>query len=140
MGNVKKKKPKDWGEIKTDFEAMQQFSCVPSDIFKVKQGHIFDEDQSVKWNKEQVEINNENYRKKVARLNTEKNRLRNAIYEDIYYSIQCEVGHGLSRNKAIAIWEYAFTNGHSSGYNEILYHLNALMELADKLLSEEVSK
>lgn len=130
-----KKEPKDWGEIQTDFESMQRLSCVPSGIFKVKQSHIFDEDKSVKWNKEQVEINNENYLKEVARLNTEKNKLRDSIYEDIYYAIQCEVGHRLSRDKAIAIWNLAFEEGHSFGYNEILCHLRSLMELADKLLS-----
>ena len=130
-----KKELKDWGTIETDFEAMQRFSCIPSDIFKVKPGYIFDEDKSVKWNNEQVETNNEQYLKEVARLNTEKNKLRDSIYEDIYYAIQCEVGHRLSREKAIAIWNVAYEEGHAFGYNEILCHLESIMKLADKLLS-----
>lgn len=130
-----KRELKDWGEIQDDFEAMQRFSCVPTDIFKVRPDHVFDEDKSVKWNKEQVVINNEDYKKEVARLNTEKNKIRDSINEDIYYAIQCEVGKKLSREKAIAIWDLAYEKGSSYGYNEILYHLQSLMELAIKLLS-----
>lgn len=44
--------PKSWYDIQADFEEMQKMSCVPQNIRKVPNNFIFDEDQSVKWNKE----------------------------------------------------------------------------------------
>lgn len=127
---------KDWDEIQRDYEEMQSMSCVPSYLKKVHQNHVFDENQSVKWNREKVEENNTNYQSEVARLNTLKNKRRDSLYDDIYFAIQCEVGHNLSREKAIKIWNYAWEQGHSYGIREVLYHLENLMTLADELLSK----
>lgn len=130
-----KKQAKEWTEIQREFEAMQSLSCVPQNISKVSQQHIFDEDKSVRWNKERVQSNNDEYQKEVARLNTKKNKLRDSIYDDIFYSIRCEVGHNLSTEKAREIWEYAYAQGNSYGIREILNQLQSLMELVDSLLS-----
>ena len=93
---------KDWQTIRTEFEAMERMSCVPAGIRKVRADHIFDEERSVRWNREMVEKNNADYQAEVARLNTEKNKRRDAILEDIYRLIQEDVGHDLSRVKASA--------------------------------------
>lgn len=116
-----KKILKSWEELQKEYEAMQGVSCVPSNIFKVKPDYIFDENKSVKWNKAQVESNNEQYLKEVARLNTEKNKFRDSIYEDVLY--------------AIIIWNLAYEEGHAFGFNDIQCHLQNLIELADKLSS-----
>lgn len=79
---------KDWQTIRTEFEAMERMSCVPVGIRKVRADHIFDEERSVRWNREMVEKNNADYQAEVARLNTEKNKRRDAILEDIYRLIQ----------------------------------------------------
>ena len=63
---------KDWQTIRTEFEAMERMSCVPAGIHKVRADHIFDEERSVRWNREMVEKNNADYQAEVARLNTEK--------------------------------------------------------------------
>lgn len=84
---AKKKEPKSWCDIQSDFKNMQRMSCVPVGICKVrKKDYIFDENQSVKWNREQVEKNNLAYEKEVARLNTLKNKERDQILEDIMLS------------------------------------------------------
>lgn len=72
----------------------------------------------------------------VARLNTLKNKRRDSIYEDIYFTIQCEVGHNLSREKAILIWNYAWERGHAYGIREVCCYLEELIDLVDKLLGE----
>lgn len=128
--------PKSWYDIQADFEEMQKMSCVPQNIRKVPHNFIFDEDQSVKWNKEQVVANNNAYSEEVARLNTLKNKRRDSIYEDIYFTIQCEVGHNLSREKAIKIWNYAWEQGHAYGIREVCCHLENLITHADELLSK----
>ena len=45
---------KDWQTIRTEFEAMERMSCVPAGIRKVRADHIFDEERSVRWNREMV--------------------------------------------------------------------------------------
>ena len=75
---------KDWQTVQTEFEAMERMSCVPASIRKVRADHIFDEEKSVRWNREMVEKNNADYQAEVARLNTEKNKRRDAILENAY--------------------------------------------------------
>lgn len=128
-----KNKTKSWDEIQEDFDRMQRMSCVPVDIKKVPENYVFDEDQSVKWNKEQVEINNRKYKEEVARLNTLKNKARDSVYEDIYKYIQGEVGHNLPRDKASAIWGYAYEQGHAYGISEIKIYLDEIIEVVKKV-------
>lgn len=125
---------KSWNEIQEDFDRMQRMSCVPVDIKKVPENYVFDEDQSVKWNKEQVKINNQKYKEEVARLNTLKNKARDSVYEDIYKHIQREVGQDLSRDKASAIWGYAYDQGHAYGIREIKIYLDEIIEVVKKVL------
>lgn len=129
-----------WYEIQNEFDIMQRMSCVPKDIRKVPSNHIFDEEKSVKWNREQVDRNNTAYIKEVARLNTLRNKERDRIYEEIYTAIRQEVGHNLSRKKAIVIWNLAYEWGHSSGIGEICCYLDELIGLADELLEKEVNE
>lgn len=132
---AKKKEPKSLYDIQSDFENMQRMSCVPIGIRKVRKDYVFDENQSVKWNKEQVEKNNLAYEKEVARLNTLKNKERDQILEDIYYTIQCEVGHNLSRENAIRLWDWSYELGHSDGIHCVISHLGDIITLVDKMLS-----
>lgn len=127
---------KSWEDIAKEFEAMEQLSCVPENISKVRPGFVFDREKSVRWNEEEVDRNNVAYLKEVSRLNTIKNKERDRILEDIYKAIKYEVGHNLSREKAILLWNYAWDKGHSFGIYEILNHLYEIMEIADKLLSK----
>lgn len=133
---MKKKQPKEWHDIQSDYEVMQRISCVPAHIRKVPSNHIFDENQSVKWNRDKVNENNNAYQTEVARLNTLRNKARDEIHEDIYYAIQCEVGHGLSRKGAMAIWNYAYSEGHANGIHDIIYCLDSVTDLLVDVLSE----
>ncbi len=126
-----------WIDIQSEYDTMEKMSCVPVGIKRVNANHVFDENQSVKWNREQVEANNLRYQQEVARLNTEKNKRRDAIHEKIYKAIQDEVGHGLSRKKALLLWNYAYEKGHSCGIREVKGYLDELMELATNLLQDD---
>lgn len=125
---------KDWCEIQSDFERMQEMSCVPTNLRKVPVNHVFDENQSVKWNRDKVAENNAAYQKEVARLHTLKNKARNSIHEDIYLYIQDEVEHGINRDCAIKIWNYAYERGHSYGAYQIKYELDEAMTLIEDIL------
>lgn len=128
----------EWMLIQAEYESMERMSCVPTNIHKVRADHVFDEDKSVKWNREQVEDNNRRYLEEVKRLNTEKNRRRDELHERIYKAIQDEVGYGLSRRKAMLLWNRAYEDGHSYGIREVVSNLDELMELAIQLLKPEV--
>lgn len=131
-----KKRLMSWDEIRAEYEAMASMSCKP-DFGPVSKTHVFDEDKSVKWNREQVESHNQRYQDECTRLNTEKNKRRDAIHEEIYKAIQDEVGHGLSRKKAMQIWATAYDWGHALGYSEIKLTLDDLMEFAAMLLEDD---
>lgn len=126
----------EWADIQSEYDAMNSTSCVPCGIRKVRADHVFDENQSVLWNRKQVEDNNRRFQEEVARLNTEKNKQRDAIHERIYKAIQDEVGHGLSRKKAMVLWSCAYQEGHAYGIREVKSHLDKLMELAALLLDD----
>lgn len=79
-------------------------------------------------------LNNKKYQSEVARLNTEKNKARDSVYNLIIEKIQYEVGHRLSRKKAEAIWNRAYEDGHSFGFYEIRCRLSDLIDLAITLL------
>ena len=59
------------------------FSCKPSSQ-KYKVGTVFDEDKSVKWNREEVERLNKKHEDEVKELN----RKKSALYNDLVNSIQ----------------------------------------------------
>lgn len=127
---------KDWEDVRRAFEAQMQMSCVPADLHKVRADHIFDEEKSVRWNREMVKKNNADYQAEVARLNTAKNKSRDAILEKVYSLIQEDVGHDLSRVKAVRLWNYAWDQGHANGFPDVYYHLQDLIELARILLED----
>lgn len=107
---------------------------------KLPKGWITDENQTVKWKREQVELNNQNYQKAVAELNTKKNKARDAVYEDIFKKIQYQVGHNLSRKSAIKIWNRAYDKGHGCGLHDIKCYLKELIDLVSEILDEQDKK
>ena len=107
-------------------------SCKP-DFKKLPVGYITDENQSVKWNREQVEISNARYNDEVARLNSLKNAKRDELYEDIYATIQDYVGHGFTREQAITVWNYAYSKGHAYGMSDIVSELDDLVYMVRQL-------
>ena len=66
---------------------VRNMSCKPEGISLVRDGHIFDGDKSVKWNREQITKNNQKYQDEVKRLNQEKMQTREEVYSDFYKDI-----------------------------------------------------
>lgn len=71
----------EWHEIRVQWETMERMSCKPTEIKKIPKGTIIDENQTIVWNRQYIEKNNEEYLEEVARLNSEKNRRRDEISE-----------------------------------------------------------
>lgn len=62
----------DWDEIQNEFDRAYGMSCKPSGLQKYKAGHIFDENMSVKRNRDKLEEENKKFEDEVSRLNTAK--------------------------------------------------------------------
>jgi len=124
-------------KIHEKWEKATNMSCKPA-FSKVKENHVFDEDKSVKWNREQVIRNNERYEQEVQRLNTQKNKARDAVYEDIYSYIQKQVGHHLSKEKAVQIWNYICK--HENNNIDILLAVQEMSDLLHDVMTPAKSK
>lgn len=122
-------------ELRIEYQKACEMSCVPANIKKVPLGHIFDEDKSVKWNIEQVEINNRNYYLEVMKLKSKRSDCLNAVLEDIYTAIQEDMSCEISREQAEIIWCYAYDMGHSGGVYDIFSYLSDLMSFVESILS-----
>lgn len=109
----------DWNDIQSAYKAVYNMPCVPKNIKKVKPDYVFDENKSVKWNREQVEINNATYRAEIARLYAERNKAREDVVNMIVEKIQSEMGTSFSKRKAKAIWEFAYKERWSYGFYDV---------------------
>ncbi|AEO93538.1 gp279 [Bacillus phage G] len=98
----------------------------PYDLQRYSANHVFDEDKSVKWNKEQVVLKNKERTDKREEYRKESNRLENQLREDISNAIAEE--YGFNKEQADIILGYAYERHHSSGYYEVI---NSLGELCD---------
>lgn len=127
----------DWDDIQREFDRVNEMSCKPVGLQKYKVGHIFDENMSVKWNREKLEEENKKYNDEVARLNTEKNKGFCRANDLVYQKIREEVGHGLSEHAAAVIFNYAYESKHAYGFYAVRQELESLIELVSEILKEK---
>lgn len=126
-----------WSDIWQKYEAMENMGRNLYGFKRVPSNFVFDEDKSVKWNKEQAQKNNDDYDNEVKRLNQEKMKRKDEIYAEIYKVIQEEVGFGISEKKAAKIWAYAYDKGYSAGWYEIMVNLKEIEELVKFILDKK---
>lgn len=105
----------------------ENFCCKPAHCRKYKIGTIFDEEKSVKWNREEVERKNFEFENAVKQLNREKNLLYTELISMVSSYIIVETG--VSVEKSEKIWNYLYSNYHAYGLAECLNHLDELLEL-----------
>lgn len=129
----KKQFVRGWQEIRSDFQDMANMSCRPL-VGKVPTNHVFDENQSVKWNREQVEAHNRKHDQEVKDLNTKKNKRRDELMEEICYKIVHELDFRINTDGAKKIFNRAYEQGHSNGIIEVFYHLEELVSLFYEVL------
>lgn len=107
------------GEFKTKLEYV-------SSMAKLRAGHVFDENQSVKWNRDQLELHNEEIDKKIKAYRDDNSRLSSELHEETIQSLQND--YGLNKEQAEKIQGYAYTEYHSS-MHDYFYHLDELAKL-----------
>lgn len=102
------------------------FSCKPF-CKKYKEGTIFDEEKSVRWNREEVDRRNNLHQEEVKKLNREKNQMYEKLINLIYQYIIQETK--VSKERATKIYNYLYEEYHSYGLTECINHLDDLLDL-----------
>jgi len=83
-----------------------------------KDGRIFDENQSVKWNCEQVRLKNEERAAAITAYRTEESALASQFEEDATEALMDEFG--LNAAQARRAFAMGYEDGHSGGFFEVL--------------------
>ena len=89
-----------------------------SSIRQYKENHVFDENKSVLWNKQQVEIENKKQKDLRDDYNAEENRLINLFQDDLCGVIISQLK--VNREKADLIFNKAWDDEHSGGLSEVV--------------------
>lgn len=109
-------------------------SCKPT-MEKVKKGDIIDEDQSVRWNREEVLRRMKAYDDEVKALNTAKNKARDKAYANMYKAIQREI-KGISLETAQQIFDVVTEQEDGECKENHVIAMYDLIELINKCIKD----
>lgn len=98
----------------------------------LKDTDIIDEDKIVKWNREQIALENEKIRLHNEAIKEAKKKGPRKFEDDLKEVIMNE--HGLNDNQASKVYRKAYEDGHSAGEMEILWEAQELGEIAEAIL------
>jgi hypothetical protein len=97
-----------------DFENKMEYPKSSS----YRDNHVFDENQTVKWNKEKVISENEKLKQRKMDYHNESYRLSNYFHECVVKAIIEDTK--LQQDKAEIIFTKAYDDGHSEGYRNVV--------------------
>ena len=124
---------RDLREVLDDYERYMFMSTKPM-TEKYPYDYVFDENMSVKWNREQVELRNQEWEEERSSLMWEHKKRIESILDELYATIQYEVGHNISKKQAVTIWKKAYNSGHCYGTYGVLSELDELIEFVQDIL------
>ena len=122
-------------EIGKDLDKVYSMPCKP-DWKRPKEGDIFDEDKSVKWNREEVLRRQDAYAKEVLKLNKEKNHARDSLCTELYEAIKNEMSDKITLDDAKRIYDYAYSEKHGYGCHDIISFLYELIEVFEPIMNK----
>lgn len=124
-------------DIDLDFKKWDEMPRKPQDMTRYPNYYIIDENQTVKWNREEVKKNNELYDKKVQELNFERNKFRDSIHEKIYKYIKDLLNDKITIKQAILIYNYAYDQGHPGGWHDVCCCIDELVDFVYNFMKYE---
>lgn len=122
-----------WKDIKAEYKKTCNLSCIPTNLKILSSDYVFDESKSIKWNREQVELNNKAYDDETDRLIAKKSNAFKEVHNLILERIQYEVDYDISRRQAEVIWNYACSRECSSRIHNVYSHLIDIIDFINKL-------
>lgn len=97
------------------------------DVQIMKDSYITDENKSVKWNREQVEINKQKYKQELDAFVQEGNDLRDLFFNDLLGVLM--IGFEFTEKASNYLLNKAWDEGHSEGLESVVDVLVDLVEL-----------
>lgn len=94
--------------------------------------HVFDEEQTVKWNREMVEKENQKRVSKMQELISTKNAIEKEQTDLLYEEV--ENAYGIPRKAAEKLWSKAYDDGHSDGFYRVLDIFEEYLDLFKETL------
>lgn len=94
--------------------------------------YVFDENQSVKWNRDKVKEHNEIVRKVKEDYNYKLRKVNETFQHWVQQAIQNEIH--VSEAVALIIFNRAWEDGHANGYQEVVYYAEQYCEFVEKIL------
>lgn len=100
---------------------------------KYAENHIFDENMSVKWNREEVARRNQAYKDALTEYNKGKQEAYEKFREDLIQAIMNDTG--FSYGKAEMIYSKAYDRG--SGYYEVITYASEIADFVYDFIRKE---
>ena len=116
----------DVDELRTMYEGAYCMKMKPDLLRSYKEGYVFDENKSVKWNREEVERLNGEYDEECKRLRSLRNSKIDEVENEIFKYISNETG--LSIDKSKLVWKYLYEKYHAF-CSDLFDNLETLTEL-----------
>lgn len=91
---------------------------------------IFDENESVKWNKEKVEEMNSKNKAKTQELIELRKKMKNEMFEDLAIAVSFQTN--FTNKQADLIVHKAWMEGHSAGIREVVCVIEELIDFVTK--------
>lgn len=125
--------------MKTIQELVQEWEDTRNDIKredyvttkKLHEKHIEDENQSVVWNREFVEKNNETHKQQLEAFRNAYSTKENNLVKNLTEALAED--NGLSFEEAEVIFGYAYSESHSAGYREVMYTADDIADVVNKI-------
>ena len=97
------------------------------------ENYVFDENKSVKWNKEEVVRQNEKIKKAIKSKFDGQNQFKRDV---IQYILEHQLlsGSKLNENQAEKIYKKGWEDGHSSGYHNVMIEIEDLIDFIGDIL------
>lgn len=102
------------------------------DTDRVRADHVFDEDKSVKWNREQVKIHNDRVAEEYKRRSHDEREMDNKLRQDTLDVIN--KSFGISADRAGMLYEYCYDRYHDC-MDEFFDELWDLCDLVNKVIA-----
>ena len=134
LWNFEKNEPDDWEKIEHDYREAWSMSCRPdATVFpKVRDGDVIDEDQSVRWNREEVIRRKTAYAEEVKRLNKIRNLAVNTVTDRAVRLIADELQ--VKEEKARILWDFLYDKYHA--YSEMFQHVDEYIDLISSVMDK----
>lgn len=119
-------------DIRNKFEAAAKMPTVPDKgrFAKYLENHVFDEDRSVKWNREEFIRRNTEYNNEITRLRKERSAAENEGHNLAKKYITDRTS--MNDKQASIYWSYIWYE-HYSSFDDLFQYLDEMVDLYNEI-------